>query len=362
MSSRNYYEVLGVTKDVSDDDLRKAYKALALKFHPDRNPDNKEAEAKFKEATEAYSTLSDTEKRQIYDLQSMPNPFTRGSRPHGSRPPWSPFESIDPNSIFDEFMRTPGFKVNTEDSLKDRIRNAMKGRDVEMDITITLEESIVGVTKEVKTSTDSNIMCEKCKGTRAKPGTRKFPCTACSGSGRNFYQGGNSKCKACQGHGDIPFNKCDHCGGKGTVKGTRNVSLKIPVGISDGQKLRLAGQGGFGNGGPPGDLYITVKVTEDDNFERKGNDLWTKCQVSLSDIVRTGRTKVKTITGDEVFIQLPNGFVSGNTTLRIQGAGVRQPGSEPGNLYVTLNLSVPAIKTARAKKLLEELVDELGIY
>jgi molecular chaperone DnaJ len=357
MSSRNYYEVLGVAKDVSDDDLRKAYKALALKFHPDRNPGNKEAEAKFKEATEAYSTLSDIEKRRIYDLQSAPNPFTRGSRA-----PWSPFESIDPSSIFEEFMRTPGFKVNTGDSLRDRMKNAMKGRDVEMDINITLEESVIGVTKEIKTSTDSNVTCEECKGTRARPGTRKFPCTACSGSGRNLYQGGNNKCRACQGHGDIPFNKCDHCGGKGTVKGTRNVSLKIPTGISDGQKLRLAGQGEFGNGGPPGDLYITVKVIEDDNFERKGNDLWTKCQVSLSDIVKTGKTKVKTITGDEISVQLPNGFTSGNTTLRIQGAGVKQHGSEPGNLYVILNLSIPAIKTARAKRLLEELVDELGIY
>lgn len=357
MSSRNYYEVLGVAKDASDDEIRKAYKALALKFHPDRNPGDKGAETKFKEATEAYSILSDTEKRRIYDLQSAPSPFT-----HGSRAPWSPFESIDPSSIFEEFMRSPGFKVNSEDSLRNRMRNAMKGRDVEMDIIITLEESVVGVTKEVKTSTDSNVTCEECKGTRAKPGTRKFPCTACSGSGRNLFQGGNSKCKACQGHGDIPFNKCDHCGGKGTVKGTRNVSLKIPAGISDGQKLRLAGQGGFGNGGPPGDLYITVKVVEDDNFERRGNDLWTKCQVSLSDVVRTGKAKVKTITGDEISVQLPNGFISGNTTLRVQGAGIKQRGSEPGNLYIILNLSLPAIKTARAKKLLEELVDELDMH
>lgn len=357
MSSRNYYEILDIAKDASNAEIKKAYRALAAKFHPDKNPGNKEAEDKFKEATEAYSTLNDDEKRRIYDLQSEPNPFTRGSRPS-----WSPFESIDPGSIFEEFMRTPRSRVNTEDSLRDRVRNAMKGRDVEMEIVITLEESIVGVTKEIKTSTDSNVICEECKGTRAKPGTRKFPCTACSGSGRNFYQSGNSKCKACQGYGDIPFSRCDHCGGKGTVKGTRNVSLKIPVGISNGQKLRLAGQGGFGNGGSPGDLYITVKVIEDNSFERKGNDLWTKCQVSLSDIVRTGKTKVKIITGDEVSVQLPNGFISGNTTLRIQGAGVKQYGSEPGDLYVTLNLSVPAIKTARAKKLLEELVDELDIH
>jgi molecular chaperone DnaJ len=360
MSSRNYYEVLGVAKDAGADDIRKAYKALALKFHPDRNPNDKTAEAKFKEATEAYSILSDVEKRQFYDLQSAPNPmFNRQARPS-----WSPFESIDPGSIFEEFMRTSSFKTNAGDVFKDRarnVRNAMRGKDIEIDITITLEESISGVTKEIKTHTDSEVTCEECDGTRAKPGTRRYPCTACSGSGKNLFQGGNGKCKACQGFGDIPFNKCEHCGGKGTVKGTRNVSLKIPVGISDGQKLRLAGQGGLGNGYSPGDLYVTVKVTESENFERRGDDLWTKCKVSLSDVVKTGKAKVKTVTGEELSVQLPNGFTSGNTTLRIQGAGIKTRDGGSGNLYVILNLDLPAIKTARAKKLLEELVDELGI-
>jgi molecular chaperone DnaJ len=354
MSTRNYYEVLGVVKDAEADDIRKAYKAAALKFHPDRNPGDKEAEKKFKEATEAYSILSDAKKRQEYDIQSIPNPIFN-QRPQ--RPSWSPFESIDPSSIFEDFMRTSSF---TYDRARN-IRNAMKGKDIEIDIIITLEESVVGVTKEIKTHTDSEVTCGECGGTRAKPGTRRYPCTACSGSGKNLFQGGNNKCKACQGHGDIPFNKCECCGGKGTVKGTRNVSLKIPTGISDGQKLRLAGQGGFGNGGPPGDLYVTIKVTENEDFERKGDDLWTKCRVSLSDVVRTGKAKVKTVTGEEVSVQLPNGFMSGNTTLRIQGGGIKTRGGGSGNLYVILNLDLPAITTARAKKLLEELVDELGM-
>jgi molecular chaperone DnaJ len=348
------YDVLGVGTEASAQEISSAYRKKALLHHPDRNPGDKAAEAQFREATEAYTILSDPAKRLDYD--------TKAAEQEG------PFNGFPGPGSPDFFNNMWG--VNFENrSPFNRARHA--GKDVEKEIELTVEESVLGTIKTISTVSGGQSVCGRCGGSRAEPGTRKIPCTHCAGSGKAFFFQAptgvprRQKCRPCNGYGDIPVRKCTACEGHGTVRTSREFSLKVPAGISDGQKLRLAGQGEAGDGGPPGDMYVTVKVVEGGRFSRRGNDLHTVVRVPFHVALgKHGASKpaltVRGIDSREYRIDLSSSFRPGETQFIIRGAGVGGISGARGNMHVVLHVDTPEARTPRAAALLRELVDELS--
>jgi len=350
---RSPYEILGVATDASAQDISSAYRKKALLHHPDRNPGDKDAETKFREATEAYSVLSDPEKRLAYD--------TKSAEQEG------PFDGFPGPGSPDFFNNMWGVNFGNRSPFN-RARHA--GKDVEKEIELTVEESVLGTTKTISTMSGEQTACGRCRGLRAEPGSRRIPCTHCAGSGKAFFRAptgipNRQKCRPCNGHGDIPVRSCAECGGHGTVRTAREFSLKVPAGISDGQKLRLAGQGEAGDGGPPGDMYVTVKVVEGGRFSRRGNDLHTAVRVPFHVALgHHGASKpaftVRGIDSKEYRIDLSSSFRPGETQFIIRGAGVGGISGARGNMHVVLHVDMPEAKTPRAAALIRELVDELS--
>lgn len=242
------------------------------------------------------------------------------------------------------------------------------GRDTEREISLTVEESVLGVTRTLSFENGEEVQCNRCSGTRAEPGTRKIPCTHCAGSGNSFFRDrraqGHQECRQCEGRGDVPIRKCSSCSGSGSVKSVREFSLKVPAGISDGQRLRMAGKGEPGNGGPPGDMFVTVRVKEGGRFSRRGNDLFLTARVPFYTAMgHLGATKpafhVTGIDGRPHRIDISQGFKPGETQFVVRGAGVGGMSGERGSLHVVLHVDLPEVRTARASALARELVDEL---
>lgn len=340
------YEILGVGTDASAQDISSAYRKRALLHHPDRNPGNKQAEAKFREATEAYTILSDPAKRVEYDAKTAEQDDGPG--------PGSP-------DFFNDMWGT-GFGGRGPFN---RARHS--GKDIEHEITLSVEESVLGATKVISFKDGEDVQCRRCLGRRAEPGTRKMPCTHCAGSGRSFFNpmhGGTTRCDPCKGQGDIPVRKCTACDGEGTEKAVREFQVKIPAGIASGQRLRLAGKGEPGHGGPPGDMYVTVKLAEGGKFTRRGNDLHTVVRAPFH-VAASHHGTLKTsfhvrgVDGREHKLDL-SVFRPGDTQFIIRGAGVGGMGGERGNLHVVVMVDMPEAKTPRAAALLRELVDELS--
>jgi molecular chaperone DnaJ len=353
---RDYYEVLGVERDASADDIRRAYKQAALKFHPDRNPGDKSAEDKFKEATEAYSVLSDSEKRSAYDrfghagVQGGGFDFSNA----GIGDILSQFQDL----FSDFFGGFGGFGMPGAG----RQRAPRRGQDIRVDTRLSLKDAMVGAKHEV--SVTGLAPCEDCDGTGAEPGTQPETCPGCRGAGQVTSQRGfimfSQPCPRCGGRGQVIASKCGHCDGAGRVRRKRTVLVTFPAGIDSGQRLRVPGQGMPGpNGAPAGDLYVDVDVERDETFERQGHELVTHERLSFAEAALGTSFEVELPDATTVKAKVDAGTQPGSV-LTIQGKGMpRLDGRGRGNLHIVLDVVVPKKLSRKARKLLQELDQEI---
>ncbi|MGB8322800.1 MAG: molecular chaperone DnaJ [Candidatus Acidiferrum sp.] len=350
-SQRDYYEVLGVSKTASVDEIKASYRKSALKWHPDRSPENKEeAEIKFRECTEAYSILSDPQKRQIYD-----NYGHAGLAGAGGSTDFNGTIFQDFHDIFGDFF---GFEDLFGGSGRRGGRSRVqRGADLRYDMTLTFEEAATGVNTKIRVPRQE--YCEACNGTGAKKGTGVVSCQACGGRGQIVYQQGfftiNRTCPACQGAGQIVKERCVECRGQGRVDRERTIELRIPPGVDTGTRLRVQGEGEAGpNGGPAGDLYVVLEVKEHAFFERRGADLY--CTIPLSIAQASLGTELQVPgQGGEERLKVPEGTQSG-AVFRIKGKGLPDPhGGGKGDLYYHVRVLTPTKLTREQRKLMEQL-------
>ncbi len=347
---RDYYEVLGVARDAGGDEVRKAYRQAALKNHPDRNPGDAAAEARFKEATEAYQVLSDDDKRARYDR--FGHAGVEGVADAGGDI-FSHFQDI-----FSEFFGGFGGAGGPR-----RRNGPARGHDVRVQQRLTLREALLGCKRDVVLRTPAP--CDECGGTGAKAGTKRKTCGTCGGQGQVATSRGfvmfTQTCPECQGEGSVVKAPCPSCAGGGAVEKTRKVVVSFPAGIDGGQRLRVPGQGMPGQqGGPAGDLYVDVELAADDRFERDGLDLITKHTVSFAEAALGGSVHVQMPDDSVVSIELPAGTQPGEV-LAVKGRGApRVDGRGRGSLHVVVQVEVPRALSARAKELLRELESELA--
>ena len=349
-TQRDFYEVLGVTRTAAVDEIKSAYRKAALKWHPDRNPENKsEAEVKFRECTEAYSVLSDAQKRQVYDTYGHAGLSSAG----GS-------QGFD-NTVFQDFHDIFGDFFGFEDLFGGGGRRgrgrAQRGADLRYDMTLSFEEASAGVATKIKLPRQE--FCEACNGTGAKKGTGVVACQTCAGRGQLAYQQGfftiTRTCPACQGAGQIVRERCPECRGQGRFEREKTIELRIPPGVDTGTRLRVAGEGEPGpNGGPAGDLYVVLEVKEHPFFERRGADLYCTIPVSVAQATLGTELQVPGLNGEEK-LKIPEGTQSG-AVFRIKGRGLADPrGGGKGDLYYHVRVLTPTKLTREQRKLIEQL-------
>lgn len=358
--NKDYYEILGVSRNASQEEIKRAFRQLAKKYHPDANPGDKDAEAKFKEINEAYEVLSDPEKRANYDAYGNPNGPVAG--PAGGPASEEPFSRVFGDmggfpfgNIFEEFEELLGGRRRAREA------GPQRGRDLEVEVEITLEEAFSGVEKDVRIPRKE--ACPVCGGSGADPGSKVVTCPVCHGTGqvrtaRSTMLGQLvtvTTCPRCGGSGRYVERPCRECGGRGEVNRTRVVTVKIPAGADSGLRLRLAGQGDAGErGGPPGDLYVVVFVKPHSIFQRQGDDLIVDKVISFPLAALGGVTRIPTLEG-EMDLEIPSGTQPGSV-LRQRGKGMprlRQKGR--GDLLVRINVRVPTRLSPREKEILKEL-------
>ena len=351
MAKRDFYEVLGVPKNASDDEIKKAYRKLAMKYHPDRNQGDaaKSAEEKFKEAKEAYEMLSDPQKKAAYDQYGHAgvDPNMRGPGGPGAEGFAGFGEAFGDifGDIFGGQRRGGGG------------RQVYRGADLSYAMEITLEEAANG--KETQIRIPSWDDCETCKGTGAKPGTSVKTCSTCHGQGvvqmRQGFFSVQQTCPHCRGTGKIIPEPCTTCSGQGKIKKTKTLEVKIPAGINEGMRIRSAGNGEPGtNGGPAGDLYIEIRIKQHEIFERDGDDLHCNVPVPLTTAALGGSIEVPTL-GGKAEIDIPEGTQHGKT-FRLRGKGIKGiRSSYPGDLYCHIVVETPVKLTEHQRKLLKEL-------
>jgi molecular chaperone DnaJ len=350
MQKRDYYEVLEIERSASADDVKRAYKKLALKYHPDRNPGNAEAEESFKTCSEAYAVLSDTEKRRRYD--QFGHAGLEGGGP-GFGDVGDVFSHF--NDIFSDFFGG-GFGGGGQRQ-RQRRDGPQSGADIRTVLRLSLKEAVFGSKKEVELAHPSP--CELCQGSGAKDG-QLAPCSTCGGKGQVSHSRGpfllSSTCPACQGRGMMPKEACPSCRGSGEEQIHRKVKVTVPAGIDHGQTLRVPGQGQAGRrGGHPGHLYVTVDIAEDDRFERQGQDLLHELRVSFPVAALGGEISIPTLDGDEAKASIPAGTQPGQTVV-VEGFGVpRLDGRGRGNLVAIVQIDVPKRLSGKAKTLLKDL-------
>jgi molecular chaperone DnaJ len=352
VSKRDYYEILGVAKNAADQEIKSAYRKLALKYHPDRNPGDKSAEDKFKEAAEAYAVLADADKRHLYDRFGHAGLGAAATGGQGFDPTvFTGFEDIlgglVPLFVFVSLFSSPPPRGGP-----------MRGADLRYDLEITFEESATGTETSIQIPRQET--CETCHGSGAAPGSKPTTCPQCQGRGQLRYQQGfftvARTCGQCRGAGQIVSNPCPACRGAGRVQRDRKLTVKIPPGIATGQRLRLSGEGESGAaGGPAGDLYVVIHVQEHSFFQRDGNDLYCEIPLNFPTLALGGEITIPTLEGDEPF-KVPEGTQTG-TTFRLRGRGmpdVTGRGSR-GDLLVTVKVTTPKKLNREQKKLLEQL-------
>ena len=346
MSKRDYYEVLGVEKGASEADLKKAYRRLAMKFHPDRNPDDEKAEEKFKEATEAYEVLTDANKRAAYDQYGHagvdPNMGAGGGGFGGGN-----FSDIF-GDVFGDIFGGGGRGGRS---------SVQRGSDLRYTLELDLEEAVRGTSVTIRVPT--LVGCETCDGTGAKKGTTPATCTTCGGHGQVRMQQGffsvQQTCPRCHGTGKMITDPCKDCHGNGRVEKQKNLSVKVPAGVDTGDRIRLAGEGEAGvNGGPAGDLYVVVSVREHKIFQRDGKNLYCEVPISFVDAALGGELEVPTLDG-RVKLKIPEGAQTGKL-FRLRGKGVTPVrGGSAGDLLCRVVVETPVNLTKRQRELLEEL-------
>lgn len=356
MAKRDYYEVLGIDKSANQDEIKKAYRKLAMKYHPDRNPDNKEAEEKFKEINEAYEVLSDDEKKSKYDQfghagvdPNMSGGFGGGFSGAGG------FEDIFGDIFGSMFGGGGGF------SSQSRQNAPQKGRDLRINITLSFNDAVFGCKKEIKIK--RNETCPDCNGTGAKNPSDVKTCSKCGGSGQVRVTQQSmfgtvqtvKTCDACGGSGKTITNPCPTCHGNGIVRKQRVLSINIPAGVDNGSVLPLRGEGEPGkNGGPKGDVYIYISVKSHAIFERDGNDIYCKVPITFTQAALGASVEMPTIDG-KVKLKIPEGTQTGQV-LKMKGKGIQnRNGFGRGNQYVEVVVETPTILNSKQKSKLKEL-------
>jgi molecular chaperone DnaJ len=344
MAKRDYYEILGISRTATDAQIKKAYRALAVKHHPDKNPGDHHAEERFKECAEAYAVLSDPQKRASYDR------FGHSAAGAGGFDPG--FTNIE--DIFDLFGFGDMFGGRT------RTRSTVqRGSDLRYDLEITLEEAAAG--KDEKLSIPRLEKCGECDGRGAEKGTTPETCITCGGRGQTQYQQGffsvMRTCPNCSGKGQIIRTPCKECRGQGRLEREKTLEVKIPAGVETGSRLRISGEGEAGvNGGPSGDLFVVIHVAEHDTFERQGSNLYSAVPITFAQAALGAEIKVKTLDGEED-LKIPAGTQTG-TVFRIKSHGMPALGGRGrGDLFVAVTLITPKTLTKEQRKLLEQLAE-----
>jgi molecular chaperone DnaJ len=349
MSKRDYYEILGVSRTASDQELKSAYRKLAVRFHPDKNPNDAAAEEKFKEAAEAYSVLSDPEQRRRYDRFGHSGVSSSAGANWGA-PGFGGIEDIlgDLFGFGDVFGggRTGG-----------RRSAAQRGADLRYDLEISLENAYQGMTAQLRIPRLET--CETCSGSGAEPGTQPESCQTCSGSGQVRYQQGffsvARTCHVCRGTGRVIKSPCKDCRGNGRVEREKQMEVKIPAGVETGSRLRVQGEGESGTqGGAPGDLYVVIHIAEHDQFERQGSNLYASVPITFAQAALGADLSVKTLEGEEK-LSIPMGTQTG-TVFRMKGKGMPVLGGRGrGDMFVSASVVTPTSLTREQRKLLEQL-------
>lgn len=358
MTKRDYYEVLGVARDASDQEIKSAYRKLALKHHPDRNQGNTEAEEKFKEAAEAYAVLADADKRAAYDRFGHAGVNAAGG-PGG----FDPTIFADFGDIFGGLRDIFGFGDFFGGGGGGRRGGPQRGSDLRYDLEISFEESAKGMETAVQIPRQET--CETCRGSGAAPGTSPTVCPQCGGRGQIRYQQGfftvAQTCRQCGGEGRVITKACPDCRGHGHVARQRKLTVRIPAGIANGQRLRLYGEGESGpGGGPAGDLYVVVHVQEHDTFRREGDDLYCRVPVTFPILALGGDIMVPTLAGPEK-LAIPEGTTSGRV-IRLRGKGMPSvSGHGRGDLHVVVEVVTPKKLTKEQRHLLEQLAKTMPV-
>jgi molecular chaperone DnaJ len=365
---KDFYAVLGIDKSASPDDVKKAYRKLARELHPDRNPGDKAAEERFKAVNEAADVLSDPKKRQEYDEMRQlfgSGAFRRGARTGGGS--GAPFDLSDlfgdngtASGAGDRRFGGAGFSdlfssIFSGGGTRTARRGPLRGRDVEAEVALDFRDAVTGATLPL--TLRSPGVCDTCHGSGARPGTIPRTCSVCHGSGLVTSNQGafsfSEPCRECQGVGSIVEDKCPECKGSGGVTKSRTLNVRIPPGVADGQKIRLAGRGEPGNrGGQTGDLYVLIKVKDDPLFGRSGDDLTMTAPITYPEAVNGVDLRVPTLDGG-VTVRVPPG-TPGGRTLRVRGKGVPRRNGTPGDLLVTVDVVVPKDLSAKARKALAD--------
>ncbi len=355
MSKRDYYEVLGVSRSASAEEIKKAYRRKAKELHPDRNPGDKSAEARFKEVNEAYDVLKDPEKRAAYDSfghAAFDPTMGGGPQRHTAHGPdfASAFSDVF-EDLFGDFMG------------RGRRRGGVRrGADLRYNLRVSLEDAYTG--KQVTISVPGTVRCEACNGSGGEGGAHPQTCPTCAGHGRVRAQQGfftiERTCPTCSGRGQILKEPCKVCGGQGVVRKERSLSVSIPPGVETGTRIRLAGEGEAGlRGGPPGDLYIFIEVEPHEIFERDGLDLYCRIPVPMTTAALGGEIEAPLLDGGRTRVKVPAGVQSGKR-LRLRGKGMpalQRPGQR-GDLYLELVVETPVNLTPRQRELLREFAAE----
>ncbi|MCA0941321.1 molecular chaperone DnaJ [Yangia mangrovi] len=358
MSKRDYYELLGVAKGASADEIKKGYRKKAKELHPDRNADNPDAEAQFKEINEAYEVLKDADKKAAYDRYGHAafEGGMGGGRPGGGFGQQGDFASAFSDvfdDLFGDFMgggRGGGGR-----------QRAARGADLRYNLRVTLEDAYGGLQKTINVPT--SVQCGECHGSGAEGGAEPVTCPTCSGMGKVRATQGfftvERTCPTCSGLGQIIKNPCASCGGLGRVQKERSLSVNIPAGVETGTRIRLAGEGEAGmRGGPPGDLYIFIEVKKHGIFEREGTELHCRVPVSMTTAALGGDIEVPTIDGGRSRVKIPSGSQSGRQ-MRLRGKGMPAlRGGAAGDMFIELAVETPVNLTSRQKELLREFEDQ----
>jgi len=353
MSKRDYYEILGVGKTASGEEIKKSYRKLAMQFHPDRNPGNKEAEDKFKEATEAYEVLKDDDKRSAYDRyghQAQGQGGGQGGFNQG-------FDGFDFNDIFSNFSDIFG-EMGGKRQTKKR-SSSVQGSDVRYNLEISLEEAFKGTSEKISFTIANS--CESCDGTGGANKEKPIDCQTCQGSGRIRAQQGffivERTCTSCHGSGQSIKNPCKNCKGEGRISKERTLSVKIPAGVEEGNRIRLANEGEAGvRGGKAGDLYVYISIRKHDFFIRKNDDIYFEMPMRNTTAAQGGSIEIPTIDGSKAKLQIPEGSQNADQfRLKSKGMSVMNSGGRRGDMYVKINIETPVKLSSQERELLEKL-------
>ncbi len=354
----DYYQTLGISKSASADEIKKAYRKLAMQYHPDRNPGNKEAERKFKEATESYEVLKDEQKRAAFD-QYGHSAFEQGGQGGGfggqSQGGFNDFADIF-SSFGDIFGDLSGGKKKRS--------SAVRGSDIRYNLDITLEEAFSGISKQISFNIAST--CGTCSGSGAEGNSKPEDCGTCRGSGKIRAQQGffivERTCTTCGGVGQIIKNKCKTCGGQGRVDREKVLSVKIPAGVEDGNRIRLAGEGESGaRGGQAGDLYVFISVKNHKFFERKGDDIYCEIPIKMTTAALGGSVEIPTIDGTITRLVIPEGTQTNDQfRLKSKGMTIINSGGRRADMYVKIFVETPVKLNAEQKMLMEQLNKSIG--